>query len=93
MTEKKIRIISLGAGVQNSYLYRMNALGLLGEVALAAIFAEPVPPALPPSVCIDAVWARWHARREHPVLAPRSPSIPAGQPKGLRHCQSVAKRH
>ena len=40
MTEKKIRIISLGAGVQSSYLYRMNALGLLGEVAVAAIFAD-----------------------------------------------------
>ena len=40
MIEKKIRIISLGAGVQSSYLYRMNALGLLGEVAVAAIFSD-----------------------------------------------------
>lgn len=38
--KKTIRIISLGAGVQSSYLYRMNALGLLGELAVGAIFAD-----------------------------------------------------
>jgi hypothetical protein len=37
---KAIRVISLGAGVQSSYLYRANALGLLGEVAVGAIFAD-----------------------------------------------------
>jgi hypothetical protein len=38
--QKTVRLISLGAGVQSSFLYRANALGILGEVAVAAIFAD-----------------------------------------------------
>ena len=40
MSRKTIRVISLGAGLQSSALYRMNALGMLGEVSVAAIFAD-----------------------------------------------------